>query len=292
MRRIIVHLTLIFSSVFQAHSDLLPLGDGKISPSPARGYVFSCLKGFPGGGGAQRAGEWIDLTKGVWSAQDKPFVEGNVAWPNSSITVTIEGTLEGEVRVVRANNLPKHPTGEFPIKPGTKAYAYDRNPNKIREQAVLLELPARPKIVARAGCVPLGMIGFSLGGVAIFNAFDLQGRDAPAYEIQDKCKGHPERTGQYHYHDWSACIVDKSGSSGKQSDVVGYALDGFPILGPKGPGGKDVTNADLDECHGKMGPVVLDGKTVTTYFYQFTREYPYTLGCFRGVVNPRLLEHK
>ena len=288
MRRFLVSVLLSCSSASLAHSDFLPLGDGKVSTSPARGYVFSCFKDFPGGGGAQKVGEWIDRTKGVWSPQAKPFVEGKVSWPNSSITVTLEGGL----RVVRANNLPKHPTGEFPIRPGTKAYSYDRNPNKIREQTVLLELPARPKLAARAGCVPMGMVGFALDGVAIFNAFDLQGRDAPAYEIQDKCGGHPERTGQYHYHDWSACMVDKGGSSGKQSDVVGFALDGFPILGLQGPGGKTATNADLDECHGRIGQIVLDGKTVTTYFYQFTREYPYTLGCFRGVVNPKLLERR
>lgn len=33
----------------------------------------------------------------------------------------------------------------------------------------------------------------------IFNAFDAQGRDATAYEIQDRCNGHPQQSGSYSY---------------------------------------------------------------------------------------------
>jgi hypothetical protein len=46
--------------------------------------------------------------------------------------------------------------------------------------------------------------------------------------------------------------------------------------------GKEVTNADLDECHGRVSPIPWDGKQVTMYHYVLTREYPYTVGCFRG----------
>jgi YHYH protein len=125
--------------------------------------------------------------------------------------------------------------------------------------------------------VPMGMIGFALSGVAIFNAFDLSGRDAPAYEIQDRCNGHPELTSQYHYHDWSPCL--------KASDPdapVGWILDGFPILGPVDATGHEYTSAELDACHGMKGPVLIDGKRVLTYHYRFTRAFPYTIGCFKG----------
>ncbi len=257
----------------------LPLGDGKISATPRQGYVMACRSNFPGGGGAHRVGEWIDKTAGTWDPAGKPQVEGSVNWPNAAITVT----REGNERVVRANNLPTHPSGRFPIRPGSRAFEYDRNPNGIKEQTVLLRLPAEPQAAAQPGCVPMGMIGFALSGVAIFNAFDLAGRDAPAYEIQDACNGHPERTGQYHYHDWSPCLAkDASGKAYAHDEPVGWMLDGYPILAPVGEGGKPITNADLDECHGKVGNVRVDGRVLQMYHYRFTMEYPYTIGCFKG----------
>jgi hypothetical protein len=278
----------VLMSISAAHETsaprALPLGDGKVSTLPKRGYVMACNSRFPGGGGAHRTGEWIRDQQ--WYPGEKPQVEGNVLWPNAAIRVN----LEGSTRVVRANHLPTHATGEFPIRPGSKAYDYDRNPNAITEKTVLLRLPAKPTAAAQPQCVPMGMIGFALSGTAIFNAFDLAGRDAPAYEIQDRCNGHPERGGTYHYHDWSPCLADESGAQGKHSALAGFILDGFPIYGPRGENGVPVTNADLDECHGHTHEVLLDGKKQRSYHYHFTAEYPYTIGCFRGAVNPQLLQ--
>jgi hypothetical protein len=271
-----------------SHAGKLPLGDGKISTAPKLGYVMACGNRFPGGGGAHRVGEWIK--DGFWDPLAKPTVEGEVNWPNAAITVTREGGDKGFERVVRANNLPTHPSGQYPIRPGSAAHAYDRNPNAIREQEVLLRLPAEPQMAAQPSCVPLGMIGFALSGVAIFNAFDVQGRDAPAYEIQDKCNGHPERGGQYHYHDWSSCLAkDSTGRTYAANEPVGWMLDGFPILRPTDAQGRWIKNEELDECHGRLGPVLIEGKEVQMYHYRFTREYPYTIGCFKGtpVLRPR-----
>jgi YHYH protein len=264
----------------RAHNDRkLPLGDGKWSASQAqRGHVLVCSTRFPGGGGAHRVGEWIDRDNAVWWPSKKPVVPGDVAWPQSTIAVSREA---GE-RIVRANNLPTHATGEFPIGAGTAAYQYDRNPNRIAEQPILLRLPAEPVLLPEPACVPMGMVGFALSGVAIFNAFDLAGRDAPAYEIQDRCNGHPERSGQYHYHDWSPCIDDNAGRRGEHSSLVGWMLDGFPIFGPRGEGGRELSNADLDECHGHTHEVLIDGQRQRSYHYHFTHEYPYTIGCFRA----------
>lgn len=254
-----------------AHESRLPLGDGKLSTAPKTGYVFACQPGFPGGGGAQVAGPWIK--DGYWTPSAKPIVEGSARWPNARISITVEGSE----RVVRSNSLPTHETGEFPVRAGTNAYRYDRNPNSIGEKPVLLRMPAKPTVAAWPACVPMGMIGFAVSGVAIFNAFDLQGRDAPAYEIQDKCNGHPEISSQYHYHDLSPCLKAAS------PDVpVGWILDGFPILGPTDAKGRVYGSADLDACHGMTGPVMIDGRRVVTYHYRFTRDFPYTIGCFRG----------
>ena len=119
-----------------------------------------------------------------------------------------------------------------------------------------------------------------LSGAYLFDGLDAMGRDAVAHEVQDRCGGHPQQQGAYHYHELSPCI--SSGPPGRHSSLVGYALDGYPIYGPLGDGGKVLGNADLDACHGTTGPVILRGKKVTIYHYVATAEYPYTLGCFHG----------
>lgn len=58
----ILVLTLCGIGHSQAHQGLdahaLPLGDGKVSEVPMRGYVYSCMQRFRGGG-AQHVGDWI-----------------------------------------------------------------------------------------------------------------------------------------------------------------------------------------------------------------------------------------
>jgi hypothetical protein len=259
-----------------AVSELLALGDGKISSQPQVGYVFSCQQRFNANApGAFRAGEWIQ--NGFWQPDKKIQVQGSVAHTSS-----LSLMLKGEQRLLRANNLPKHTTGVFPVQATDPAYQYDRNPNRIVAQNILLELPATPALASRATCLPMGMIGLALSGVAIYNALDLAGRDAAAYEIQDSCDGHPERSGQYHYHNASRCLTDSAKNS--HSDLVGYALDGFGLYGLLGEDGKPLENRNLDECHGHTHSVIWDGKTQNVYHYHMTKTYPYTLGCFRGTL--------
>ena len=189
-------------------------------PSPKNGYLYACQTRFAPVPSV--TGPWIHGD--TYDADEKPTIAGEVDWPNASISVT----LEGDTHVVRANNLPTHPTGVFPVSPSDPAYRYDRNPNSIREQDILLRLPANPKTAAQPSCVPMGMVGFTLVGGAIYNAIDAGGNDAPAHEIQDKCDGHPQRAGQYHYHSLSPCMPSGRDASGG-SELIGYALDGFGI---------------------------------------------------------------
>lgn len=258
----------------------LPLGDGKISPAPKQGYVYSCQTRFPANGvGAQASGAWLDEAAGTWDPDIKPIVDGSVNWP-SQITIT----LEGDQRVIRANGLPEHTTGTFPVSRSDDAYQYDRNPNAIAAQRVVLSLDQTPELARSPTCVPMGMIGFALSGAAIYNALDAKGDDAPAHEIQDSCNGHPERQGEYHYHNYSDCFVDTRSGPGGHSDLIGYALDGFGLFGMYESSGEILHSGDLDECHGHVGMVEWDGQLVEMYHYHFTEDYPYTLGCFAGQV--------
>jgi YHYH protein len=249
----------------------LTLGDNKTSTTPQRGYVYSCITQF-NGGGAQGTGSWIN-SDGTWDLTKKVYVDGSVSWPHS-FTIT----TQGDQRIFSSNDLPDHPTGSFPISPNDDAYQIDRNPNSIKTQSIQFSIPANPTVAAQPTCVG-GEIGIMLSGVLIFSAFDAEGRDAVAHEVQDQCDGHPQEGGFYHYHSLSPCISD---SSNGPSKLMGYAFDGFGIYGPYGADGKELTNADLDECHGITSDVEWDGQMVTMYHYVATREFPYVVGCFRG----------
>ena len=113
---------------------------------------------------------------------------------------------------------------------------------------------------------PLGAIGIAANGVVFFNPSAGAGGNPPVgfnwnahYENSpvdfgdDSCGGHPENTGQYHYHDSHfidcykansamANYNDYFGSSQFNGDnmrhpdghskILGYCFDGFPIYGP------------------------------------------------------------
>lgn len=253
----------------------LPVGDGKVSTTtPQVGYVYACSI-LSGGGGASSKGPWFNSDGTTWNATLKISVQGAVKWA-STFATTLATTLG-----ISGNGLPSHNTGTFPIASTDPAYAYDRNPNSIGVQTIAWGLPANPVVAATPTCLPGGAIGVLLTGARLFNALDAENRDAVAWEMQDSCQGHPERTGAYHYHNLSSC-VPQTDVPGQHSPLVGYARDGFGIYGNQGVNGVALTNADLDVCHGHTHAITVNGATVTQYHYHATKEYPYTLGCFRG----------
>ena len=253
----------------------LPVGDGKLTTSSPRvGYLFVCT--IPSSNNPPGRAPWI-ASDGTWDSTAKIAVQGSVSWP-SQFSANLLGTLLS----LAGNGLPSHPTGTFPIARGTDPAAqYDGNPNAIVASPIAWGLPANPQVNTTPTCTSLGAIGVLLTGARLYNASDADGRDAVAHEVQDACDGHPQGQGQYHYHNVSRCLADTRTSTG-HSALVGYAADGFGIYGNLGVGGASLTNADLDECHGHAHDVTIDGATVTRYHYHATREFPYTVGCFRG----------
>jgi hypothetical protein len=264
-----------------ATSTSLPRGDGKYASAPATGSVYLCSGMLMTGGPATSASlPWLN-GDGTYDPAKKIAVQGSVSWP-SQLSITVSGNT----RTISGNGLPSHATGTFPIASTDPAYAYGPNPNAISAQSISLSLPANPAVAQTPSCVGMGAVGVMLTGAVFFNAFDAQGNDANAHETQDACAGHPQQSGMYHYHRLSPCSAD-SGTG--HSSLVGYALDGFGIYGPRGEGGERLTDADLDECHGHTHAITWDGKTVTMYHYHATDEFPYTIGCYRGtpVAAPR-----
>lgn len=250
----------------------LPIGDGKVASSPVAGSVYACQRTF-NGGGAFRDGPWI-RSDGTFDYTAKLAVSGS-----RRLESAFSAQLSGMTRTLSGNGVPAHALGQFPVSPSDPAYQYDRNPNTIRTTSLRYSVPARPEVAAQPSCLPMGAIGVMTTGVVIFNALDAMGRDAVAHEILDACGGHPERSGQYHYHDQAPCIDDPGTG---HSALIGYALDGFGIFGRRGEDGLPLANVDLDACHGHTHAVPWDGGTAVMYHYHATYEYPYTLGCYRG----------
>ena len=252
----------------------LPLGDGHVSTRARRGYVYSCQTRF-GTGGANAATPWI-RSDGTWDLTAKPTVAGSVSWPNRRFALRLGAS---SLRIT-GNDLPSHTTGVFPIASSDPAYQYDRNPNSIKATTLNASIPRTPRRAASPSCVPMGPIGVMLTGSVFFNALDAGGRDAAAHELQDRCGGHPQQQGEYHYHALSPCLY--TGKRTVHSRLVGYALDGFGVYGPRGQGGRTLSNADLDACHGHTHTISWHGRRVRMYHYHATAEYPYTVGCYRG----------
>jgi hypothetical protein len=251
----------------------LPLDDYYYTNRPKAGWVYSCQQSF-GGGGASQDGPWIDASANTFDLLHKPAVQGAVTW-----TSAFSASVTGATRTVTGNGLPSHATGIYPISASDPAYRYDRNPNSISSQNVADAIPADPKVAKTPSCANMGPIGVMLTGAQLYNALDAGGRDAVAHEVLDRCSGHPDQSGTYHYHSLSACASDPGTG---HSHLLGYALDGFGIYGVRGTNGKTLTDADLDACHGHTHAISWNGKTVVMYHYHMTYEYPYSLGCYRG----------
>ena len=88
----------------------------------------------------------------------------------------------------------------------------------------------------------------------------------------DSKNGHPQMTGQYHYHFEPLYLTVADNSA-----FLGFAMDGFPIYGPRNA---DDSALDLDECNGESHATseYPDG----IYHYHITQVEPYVLGCLRG----------
>lgn len=272
--RILLIAAIGVSSAFAGDTDFvdLPLGDGAVSLEPAAGHVFACRRAFDPQGQDLGVG-WVHADD--WTPSQKPIVSGRSMWPLALFHLA----FDGESVVVDSNGLPIDvPTGAFPMDADDADWIFDPAPYAILPQRLHFEIPRAPFPADRPGCLPAGMIGFTITGVAFYSAIDSRGRDAAAHELLDFCSGRPTRQGHYHYYGASPCLPGSD-----RNALVGWALDGFPIMGLRDASGRLLTNSELDECHGRREFVQI-GPLIYGYAYRLTREFPYTLGCFRGAV--------
>lgn len=192
-------------------------------------------------------------------------------------------TTSGATRVVSTTDIPDHKSPYFPPTDARyEAYngtnpLFSLNPNRIATQALTFRIPSSPAVASTVTATPLGPIGVAVNGVAIFNQY--AGPNQPlTNEVNsfDQYGGHPQQTGQYHYHVEPLWITAHVGKSA----LIGVLLDGFPVYGPV-ENGKTLVTADLDALHGHTGatPEFPNG----IYHYHVTADAPYINGSgFRG----------
>lgn len=254
----------------------LPLGSDKASTAPERGYEWLCTSGFPSGGPDVSTLPWVDSSKATWDLQTKVAASG---WVTHDDEFSVEH--EGSEEVLSGNGLPPV-SGTFPVTSGT-ADRYYPDPTPVYAHKIEVELPYDPTEASAASCIP-AVVGITVTGIPILDAFDANGNDAAAVEVQDRCHGHPNQVVGYHYHSLSPCLLSPYAKS--HTTQVGWALDGFGIYVEYDSKGRLLTDADLDACHGRTSVVPWHGKMVDIYHYDMTIDFPYVVGCFRGTPIP------
>lgn len=186
-----------------------------------------------------------------------------------------------------------------------------KTPNALTPQDYTWTIPLKPTKAATTTSIEnrLGTLGFTVTGIAIFGPTEGAMPAAEAFGdpvgngLLDYCGGHTGPSSEYHYH---TIIYTDAVCNFERSQLVGFAIDGFPIynsvicldtncsettLAKSGytktgdsrsyvwkaytfRGGTDP--GTLDACNGRTEA---DG----TYAYHLTTtQFPYILGCFVG----------
>lgn len=180
--------------------------------------------------------------------------------------------------IFTTEDLPNHNSPYWPIDdPLYSAYSgsnpdWNQNPNTIAAQNIVFTIPLHPAEAVNHQETPLGPIGISRNGVVFYNQY--AGPDEPlTREINsfDQWLGHPQMSGQYHYHIEPLYLTKEFG----EDSFLGLLADGFPVYGPM-EDGKTITNMDLDAYHGHVG--VTEDFPDGIYHYHITAEDPYING--------------
>lgn len=249
-------------------------------------------------------------------AKDVPLVKANRSVKGGEVTVK---ESRSEVRI-RANGIPTHAVGQFPNR---------GNPHKITAQRYSFEAEkAQAADMARAFGLS-GLFGVGLNGVP----FDpgaaefWKGNPNSGWQYEalggavklglDENHAHVQPSGAYHYHGLPWGLMKQLGwSKQKESPLIGYAADGFPVyalnatvdgkvaemtssyrLKPgQRPGGSQPSgdhdgafvqdyvyvhgSGSLDECNG--AEVVTADYPQGTYAYFLTGDFPVIPRCLKG----------
>jgi hypothetical protein len=158
----------------------------------------------------------------------------------------------------------------------------ESTPNVAAAQNWRAVLPLTPTCASVPGDVigSRGEIGLAIDGIVLYGPEAAGGEDA--YETEsdtfDRCWGHADMNGNYHYHAEPPCVFGESTDTDSVLDddghaaVIAYLIDGFAIHA-------STTLSDepaLDGCNGHA-------TDARGYHYHATdTTFPYLVGCYAG----------
>ena len=254
----------------------LVLTGAAVVPSSTASALPSALPKCP-------TAKFLDLSKSKGAG-------AGYAKPSSKITCTTS-----EV-VVTTNNMIS-----FPF--------INKTPHTLAPQNLVVKFPRDPKVATAPTKIvnQLGTMGITVSGLLFYGATEGPVPTESAWgdpyynKMLDTCGGHAGPQNEYHYH----VLLTIALCNLKNTGIIAYAIDGFPVYGPTGcldakctkkalmtsgylqtgDPQKNVWNAYsfkastsktvLDECNGRIQP---DG----TYGYHATLTFPYIVGCLKG----------
>jgi len=202
----------------------------------------------------------------------------------NNILTLFEGTdlsyeISGDNVIFTTTDLPNHTSPYWNTSNNLyEAYtgdnaAFNLNPNRISEQNIVFTIPLKPSAASTNEATPLGPMGISRNGVVFFNQYAGPNNQALTNEINsfDQYLGHPQNSGQYHYHIEPTFLTGEFGANA----FLGLLSDGFPVYGPM-ENDVAITNDDLDDFHGHTSATAdfPDG----IYHYHITDADPYLNG--------------
>ncbi len=202
----------------------------------------------------------------------------------SAVLSLFEGTglsyeTVGNTVVFTTSNLPNHKSPYWPTTNSLyEAYngtntAFNLNPNTISAQSIVFTISLKPSEASTHEPTNLGPIGISRNGVVFYNQYAGPNNQALTNEIDsfDQWLGHPQNSGQYHYHIEPTYLTNEFG----EDAFLGVLADGFPVYGPM-ENGVTIAESDLDDYHGHTGvtPEFPNG----IYHYHVTATDPYING--------------
>ena len=136
------------------------------------------------------------------------------------------------------------------------------NPNVIVAQSYTMEFPLAPDTTSQA--MPLGAVGLSIDGVAIYSNVAAPGDDIYLEaRTFDRCAGHPDPRGHYHFHTEPTAITFDDAS------FVGVLRDGYPVYGRKDADGSYPSSLD---AYGGHAAVTADSPTTAVYHYHVNQQ--------------------
>jgi len=186
---------------------------------------------------------------------------------------TVSARVDADVLVVESNGMPDHDMmvgirswqQQVPLPQpfvGDNAWRLPMKPQFANQPISVLKKPLR------------GAIALAVNGVPIFCALNNRGEDTFLAGELDHWGGHCGRGDDYHYHIAPVHLEDAVGIG----NPIGYALDGYPILGYTDADGS--VPSDLDEFNGHKD-------AHGNYHYHATKSFPYVNGGLKGKVTLR-----